>query len=102
MLATRSDEVLTCPDGRRHEAQTLAALTGPTPGSDARLVRARPANGSTPKTMLPVDPAGLPDGGRHWLLVRRQITLPPQTTPGKDPKPACYHSAGPTPTRGRR
>jgi SRSO17 transposase len=29
VLATRSDDLLTCPDGRRHEARTLAALVAP-------------------------------------------------------------------------
>jgi hypothetical protein len=29
VLATRSDDLLTCPDGRRHEAKALAALADP-------------------------------------------------------------------------
>jgi hypothetical protein len=29
VLVTRSDDLLTCPDGRRHEAKALAGLAAP-------------------------------------------------------------------------
>ncbi len=45
-------------------------------------------------TVLTLDPAGLPEGWGHWLLVRRQINPPP----GKDPELAFYRCAGPAAT----
>jgi SRSO17 transposase len=94
VLATRSDDLLTCPDGRRHEAKTLAALAG----EDAWERRSAGAGAHGERlydwTVLTLDPAGMPVEWGHWLLVRRQITPPP----GKDPELAFYRCAGPRAT----
>jgi SRSO17 transposase len=94
VLATRSDDLLTCPDGRRHEAKTLAALADP--HSWERRSAGDGAHGERlyDWTVLTLDPAGLPAGWGHWLLVRRQINPPP----GKDPELAFYRCAGPATT----
>jgi len=94
VLATRSDDLLTCLDGRRHEAKALAALT-----SDTAWERRSAGAGAHGQrlydwTILALDPAELPDGWAHWLLVRRQIN----PLPGKDPELAFYHCAGPAAT----
>jgi SRSO17 transposase len=94
VLATRSDDLLTCPDGRRHEAEALAALAGP--GAWERRWAGAGAHGERlyDWTVLALQPTGLPDGWGHWLLVRRQIT----PEPGKDPERAFYRCAGPAVT----
>jgi SRSO17 transposase len=94
VLATRSDDLLTCPDGRRHEAKALAALAGP--GSWERRSAGDGAHGERlyDWTVLALDTAGLPDGWGHWLLVRRQLSPPP----GKAPELAFYRCAGPATT----
>jgi SRSO17 transposase len=94
VVATRSDDLLSCPDGRRHEAKTLAAL------ADQRAWERRSAGAGAHGerlydwTVFALDPAGLPHGWGHWLLIRRQITPPP----GKAPELAFYRCAGPTAT----
>jgi SRSO17 transposase len=94
VLATRSDDLLTCSDGRRHQAKTLAVLAG----SDSweRRSAGDGAHGERlyDWTVLALDPAGLPEGWGHWLLVRRQVNPPP----GKDPELAFYRCAGPATT----
>jgi SRSO17 transposase len=98
VLATRSDDTLTCPDGRRHQARNLAALAG----SDAweRRSAGPGAHGERRYdwTVLTLDPSGLtdglPTGWGHWLLVRRQINSPPGTIP----ELAFYRCAGPVNT----
>ena len=94
VLATRSDDLLTCPDGRRHEAKMLAALAGP--GAWERRSAGAGAHGDRlyDWTVLVLDPAGLPTGWGHWLLVRRQIT----PAPGNDAELAFYRCAGPAAT----
>src|SRR5918992_1821997 len=94
VLATRSDDLLTCPDGRRHEAKALAALAHP--DSWERRSAGDGAHGERlyDWSVLTLDPAGLPEGWGHWLLVRRQINPPP----GKDPELAFYRCAGPAAT----
>jgi SRSO17 transposase len=47
VLATRSDDTLTCPDGRRHQAKRLLTLAGSGRGSGARPARVHTVNGST-------------------------------------------------------
>jgi SRSO17 transposase len=98
VLATRSDDTLTCPDRRRHQAKRLAALAG-----DRAWERRSAGPGAHGErlydwTVLALDatakPDGLPTGWGHWLLVRRQID--PQ--PGKDPELAFYRCAGPAAT----
>jgi SRSO17 transposase len=94
VLATRSDDVLTCPDGRRYEAKTLAGLAGP--GAWERRSAGAGAHGERlyDWAVFVLDTAGLPVGWGHWLLVRRQITPPP----GKAPELAFYRCAGPAAT----
>lgn len=98
VLATRSDDTLTCPDGRRHQAKHLVALAG-APAWERRSAGPG-AHGERlyDWTVLTLDTAattdGLPAGWGHWLLVRRQIDPPP----GKDPELAFYRCAGPTTT----
>jgi SRSO17 transposase len=100
VLATRSDDLLTCPDGRRHEAKALAGLAGPR--SWERRSAGDGAHGERlyDWTVFTLDTAGLPDGWGHWLLVRRQI--PSQINPplGKAPELAFYRCAGPATTPG--
>jgi SRSO17 transposase len=99
VLATRSDDLLTCPDGRRHEAKALAALAGT--DSWERRSAGNGAHGERlyDWTALTLDTAGLPAGWGHWLLVRRQIPsqIPSQINPppGKEPELAFYRCAGP-------
>ena len=94
VLATRSDDLLTCPDGRRHEAKDLVVLAGP--GGWERRGAGAGAHGERlyDWAVLALNPAGLPSGWGHWLLVRRQIDPPP----GKDPELAFYRCAGPAAT----
>lgn len=94
VLATRSDDLLTCPDGRRHEAKALAAL------AEAHSWERRSAGDGAHGerlydwTVLTLDTAGLPHGWGHWLLVRRQI--PSQINPPSEL--AFYRCAGPAAT----
>jgi hypothetical protein len=65
VLATRSDDLLVCPDGRRCEAKVLAALVGPR--SWERRSAGSGAHGERlyDWTVLTLDPAGLPAGWGH-------------------------------------
>jgi len=94
VLATRSDDLLTCPDGRRHAAKDLVVLAGP--GGWERRSAGAGAHGERlyDWAVIALDPAGLPSGWGHWLLVRRQIV----PAPGKDPELAFYRCAGPQAT----
>ena len=98
VLATRSDDKLTCPDGRRHQAKHLAALAGA--GAWERRSAGPGAHGErlydwTVLALAATAKAdGLPAGWGHWLLVRRQI----DPEPGKDPELAFYRCAGPAAT----
>lgn len=98
VLATRSDDLLICPGGRRHEAKALAALAG----AQAWERRSAGAGAHGERlydwTVLVLDTAGLPDRWGHWLLVRRQITPQVDSNPGKDPELAFYRCAGPITT----
>jgi hypothetical protein len=98
VLATRSDDLLTCPDGRRHQAKTLAALAGP--DSWERRSAGAGAHGERlyDWTVLTLETTGLPDGWGHWLLVRRQIPSQINPRPGKAPELAFYRCAGPAAT----
>ncbi len=98
VLATRSDDTLTCPDGRRHQAKALTALVGA--GAWERRSAGPGAHGERlyDWTVLALHATaktdGLPAGWGHWLLVRRQI----DPEPGKDPELAFYRCAGPAAT----
>jgi FOG: Transposase len=98
VLATRSDDLLACPDGRRHEAKALAALADPR--SWERRSAGDGAHGERiyDWTVLTLDPAGLPAGWGHWLLVRRQIPSQINPASGKAPELAFYRCAGPATT----
>lgn len=98
VLATRSDDTLTCPDGRRHQTKHLVALAGA--GSWERRAAGLGAHGERlyDWTVLALNATakadGLQPGWGHWLLVRRQI----DPEPGKDPELAFYRCAGPAAT----
>ena len=98
VLATRSDDTLTGPDGRRHEARNLLVAAG-NAGWERRSAGAG-AHGErlydwTVLALAATAKAdGLPPGWGHWLLVRRQLDPPP----GKNAELAFYRCAGPAAT----
>jgi len=102
VLATRSDDTLTCPDGRRHQAKDLVVLAGAGAGAGAweRRSAGPGAHGDRLYDWAVValnataKADGLPDGWGHWLLVRRQI----EPEPGEDRELAFYRCAGPAAT----
>lgn len=93
VLATRSDDGLPVSGRRRRPARSLA--TEVPAGIWERRSAGDGAHG--PRlydwTAVALDPAGLPDGWGHWLLVRRQIT-----TDTTAPELAFYRCAGPAAT----
>jgi SRSO17 transposase len=98
VLATRSDDVLTCPDGRRHQAKTLAALVDPRAWERRSAGAGAHGERLYDWTTLALNPTGLPAGWGHWLLVRRQIPSQITPAPGKGPELAFYRCAGPAST----
>ena len=99
VLATRNDDMLSSPDGHRRQAKTLAVLAGYAQGGAGWERRAigPGAHGLREYdwAVVALDPAGLPAGWGHWLLVRRQ------TRPGlgkQHRELAFYRCAGPTTT----
>jgi SRSO17 transposase len=108
VLATRNDDLLTCPDGHREQAKVLATLAGvDTDGRiDASAWERRSlgygAHGERiyDWTAIALDPAGLPKGWGHWLLVRQQVEpTADQIAAGKTvPERAYYRCAGPATT----
>lgn len=98
VVATRSDDTLTCPDGRRHQANNLVALAG------SKAWERRSAGPGTHGerlydwAVITLDSTRatdvLPAGWGHWLLVRRQI----DPVPGIGPELAFYRCAGPVNT----
>jgi SRSO17 transposase len=99
VLATRNDDMLSCPDGHRRQAKTLAVLAGYSDGSAGWERRAigPGAHGLREYDWIAVvlDPAGLPAGWGRWLLVRRQT----EPGPGKQHRElAFYRCAGPAAT----
>jgi SRSO17 transposase len=97
VLATRNDDVLASPDGHRRQAKVLATIAGTAAGGWERRSIGPGAHGERDYdwTAVLLDPAGLPAGWGHWLLVRRQ------THPGEGKKYrdlAFYRCAGPTAT----
>ena len=89
VLATRSDDMLTCPDGRRHQAKTLAGMV--TGRAWERRSAGPGAHGERiyDWIVLALDTAGLPAGWGHWLLVRRQ------TDPRRARPPSWRSTAAP-------
>jgi hypothetical protein len=85
VLATRSDDTLTCPDGRRHQARNLAALAGLEAWERRSAGPGAQGQRLYDWTVLTLDPAGLidglPAGWGDWLLVRRQIDSRPRARP---------------------
>lgn len=103
VLATRNDDLLTCPDGHREQAKRLATLVGVTTEGridDAVWERRSLGYGAHGErvydwTAIGLDPTGLPDGWGHWLLVRQQTT----PTDGRTVvERAYYRCAGPAAT----
>lgn len=100
VLATRNDDVLTSPDGHRRQAKVLATIAGARDaegdGWERRSIGAG-AHGERVYdwTAVALDPAGLPDGWGHWLLVRRQT----EPSDGKTVRElAFYRCAAPAAT----
>ena len=81
VLATRSDDTLTCPDRRRHQAKNLIALAGE--GVWERRSAGPGAHGERlyDWAVIALDPTAkndaLPAEWGHRLLVRRQIDPAP-------------------------
>ncbi|MEQ3542434.1 IS701 family transposase [Pseudonocardia tropica] len=102
VLATRNDDVLTSPDGHRRQAKVLATIAGARDPDTGRSGWERRQVGAGAHgeriydwTTVALDPAGLPHGWGHWLLVRRQ-TEPGQ---GKTTRElAFYRCAAPAAT----
>lgn len=93
VLATRSDDTVPGPGGHRRLARSWATEVAPT----AWERRSAGDGAQGPRlydwATLELDPAGLPPGWGHWLLIRRQIT-----TPGSTGELAFYRCAGPAAT----
>jgi SRSO17 transposase len=108
VLATRNDDLLTCPDGHRVPAKVLATLAGVTadgridPTAWERRSLGYGAHGERiyDWTAIALDPCGLPAGWGHWLLVRQQVEpTADQIAAGKSaPERAYYRCAGPVAT----
>jgi SRSO17 transposase len=108
VLATRNDDLLTCPDGHREQAKVLATLAGidahgridPTAWERRSLGYGAHGERIYDWTAIALDPAGLPDGWGHWLLVRQQVEpTADQIAAGKTvPERAYYRCAGPIST----
>jgi SRSO17 transposase len=93
VVATRSDDTLPLLGRRRRLARSLATEI-PAAAWERRSAGAG-AHGLRlyDWATVALDPAGLPDGWGHWLLIRRQIT-----TTGTIPQLAFYRCAGPATT----
>jgi SRSO17 transposase len=108
VLATRNDDLLTCPDGYREQAKVLATLAGvdadgridPTAWERRSLGYGAHGERVYDWTVIALDPTGLPDGWGHWLLVRQQTDpTADQIAAGKTvPERAYYRCAGPAAT----
>lgn len=108
VLATRNDDLLTCPDGHREQAKVLATLAGVDahgkvdPAAWERRSLGYGAHGERiyDWTAIALDPTGLPTGWGHWLLVRQQVEpTADQIAAGKTvPERAYYRCAGPAHT----
>jgi SRSO17 transposase len=102
VLATRTDDVLTSPDGHRRQAKVLATIAGARDPDTDRTGWERRAIGPGAHgervydwTAVALDATGLPPGWGHWLLVRRQT----QPAEGKTVRElAFYRCAAPAAT----
>jgi SRSO17 transposase len=102
VLATRSDNLLTSPDGHRRQAKVLATIAGVDENGQAGAGWERRSVGPGAHgerdydwTVIALDTGGLPEGWGHWLLVRRQV----QPAEGKTVRElAFYRCAGPAAT----
>ena len=102
VLATRNDDVLISPDGHRRQAKVLATIATHRHSDDGAGGWERRSVGPGAHGMrdydwaaVDLDPAGLPGGWGHWLLVRRQI----EPGEGKTYRDlAFYRCAGPAAT----
>jgi hypothetical protein len=107
VVATRNDDLLACPDGHRETAKVLTTRVGVhtdgaaagriDPGVWERRSLGYGAHGERiyDWTAVRLDPAGLPNGWAHWLLVRQQTT----PTDGRAVvERAYYRCAGPATT----
>ena len=92
VLATRNDDLLTCPDGRPARARTLASAVPATAWERRSAGDGAHGHRLYDWALVALDPAGLPTGWGHWLLVRRAVTDDP------DPELAFYRCAGPADT----
>jgi len=102
VLATRNDDMLRSPDGRRRQAKVLASIAGARERGTGRSGWERRSIGAGGHgervydwTAVTLDTTGLPAGWGHWLLVRRQ------TEPGEGKtirELAFYRCAAPTAT----
>ena len=97
VLATRNDDMLASPDGHRRQAKVLATLAGSrrgrAAGNGAAIGPGAHGERDYDWTAVALDPAGLPDGWGHWLLVRRQ-TRPGR---GQDSTGSWRSTAAPAP-----
>jgi SRSO17 transposase len=108
VLATRNDDLLTCPDGHRETAKVLATLAGvdaagridPTAWERRSLGYGAHGERVYDWTAVALDPTGLPEGWGHWLLVRQQVEpTADQIAAGKTaPERSYYRCAGPAAT----
>ncbi|HKR52390.1 MAG TPA: hypothetical protein VJT72_23005 [Pseudonocardiaceae bacterium] len=93
MLATRNDDTLPLPGGRRRLARSLA--TEVLPGARERRSAGPGTHGLRLYDWATIElaPAGMPPGWAQWLLIRRQIT-----PTGTVPELAFYRCAEPATT----
>ncbi len=93
-LATRSDDRLPTADGARRRATALAAMVPESAWEERSAGAGADGHRYYAWARVDLDPAGLPDGWGHQMLVRRQIDPPA----GKAPELAFCRCAGPATT----
>lgn len=97
VLATRSDDMLSCPDGRRRQARSLIGMAAATAWERRSAGHGGHGERLYDWAVLALDSTDLPAGWGHWLLVRRQPD-PPAGKAGKAAELAFYRCAGPAAT----
>lgn len=93
VLATRNDDTLPLSDGRRRLARSLVTHIPATAWERRSTGHGTQGPRLSDWATMDLDPAGLPAGWGHWLLIRRQIA-----TTGTVPELAFYRCAGPRTT----